>query len=205
MIQARSQKGLRDIARELGHGRIINVMGTRGLPRAIQGVSRRCFRIDFQKRIIDQAAAQAESEGLASCAADAERLQIDPAPGTPPAHRSPIISGGNVATLIFKFVRQFRSRILPLFLCFFAFSVIVRQRDASILAPLAQACAQGELIFASRRCAIREQFASTSRTSFYNRKRFSRNAKEAYGKGRRAGGEHFASTSRAVSEAPIYE
>ena len=151
MIQACSTLGIRDIAGKLGHGRIVNVMTTLGLPRAFQVVSRRRFRIDCQKRIIDQAAAQAESEGLASCAADWWRLQIDPGTGTPPARKSPIISGGNIATLIFKFVRQFKKAISLLFLCFFAFSPFVRQLDAKILAPLAQACAQGEFIFADIR------------------------------------------------------
>ena len=201
MIRAAALQGLRDIAGKLGHGRIVNVMGTQALPRAFRGDSRRGFRIDCQNTTSWRTAAQAESAGLASCAADAERLQILPARGTPPAHVPLIISLGKLATRIFRFVRQISKAQLALFLCFSAICTSVGQGGASH--SCASCASLHARIFhfrepqmtpeASRKRAGSEPEASRKRTSFSACKCFCSNAKGAYGKDERAGSEPEAS------------
>lgn len=202
MIRPAALQGIRDIAGKLGRVRITKIMSSPPDSGQLNGISGRGFRIDCRKHTIDQAAGQAGSEDLASCAADAERLQNFPTPCHPPAHNPPIISLGKVATRIFRFVRQSYKAQFALFLCFFGLCARVGHIGASdSCAPCASLHARatrfrGHQTDTSR--ALREHFADTSRTSFHAFKCFSCNAKEAYGKERRTHGEHFADTSRTL-------
>ena len=208
MIRAAALQGLRDIAGKLGYSRIVNVMGTQAFPRAFRGDSRRGW-IACQNTTSWRTAAQAESAGLASCAADAERLLILPARGTPPAHGSKIISLGKLATRIFRFVRQISKAQLALFLCFSAICTSAGQGGASH--SCASCASLHARIFhfrepqvtpeASRKRAGSEPEASRKQTSFSACKCFCSNAKGAYGKDERAASEPEASRKRAASDA----